>query len=43
VKPEPILSGLEAAGGGGQGPQWAVEAVEEGEEELSYDSHYKSG
>jgi hypothetical protein len=27
VKPEAILSGLEAVGVGGQGPQWAVEPV----------------
>jgi hypothetical protein len=32
VKPEPILSGLEAVGAGGQGPQWAMEPVEEEEE-----------
>jgi hypothetical protein len=33
VKPEPILTGLEAVGAGGQGPQWAVEPVEEEKEE----------
>jgi hypothetical protein len=32
VKPEPILSGLEAVGAEGQGPQWAVEPVEEEED-----------
>jgi hypothetical protein len=30
VIPEPIPSGLEAVGAGGQGPQWGVGPVEEG-------------
>jgi hypothetical protein len=29
MKPEPILSGFEGVGSGGQGPQWAVKPVEE--------------
>jgi hypothetical protein len=32
VKPEPILSGLEAAGAGGQGPKLAV--MQGGEEDV---------
>jgi hypothetical protein len=33
MKPEPILSGLEAVGAGDQGPQWAMEPAEEEEDE----------
>jgi hypothetical protein len=33
MKPEPILSGLEAVSAGGQGPQWVLQPVEDEEEE----------
>jgi hypothetical protein len=38
VKAEPVLSGLEAVGAGAQGPQWAVEPVEE--EDCSNDGFF---
>jgi hypothetical protein len=40
VKPEPILSGLEAVGKGGQGPQWAVEPEEEQQEQEQEEGNY---
>jgi hypothetical protein len=32
-----MLSGLESVGAGGQGPQWAVEAVEDKEQQFVFE------